>query len=135
MPLVEEKPNGFPTKAFGNDKRVSPNAVCKFRVIASEAKQSLIEKRLLRRLAAPRNDTDNKNSHMTYIIDLCRTKRIEVVNIGLCLLNDKSKFFSLVVQRPIIQTYLEKLHSTADFAQRYVTKLITFVLVHCNINF
>ncbi len=38
------------------------NAVCKFRVIASEAKQSLIEKRLLRRLAAPRNDTDNKNS-------------------------------------------------------------------------
>ncbi len=41
------------------------NAVCKFRVIASEAKQSLIEKRLLRRLAAPRNDTNNKNSHMT----------------------------------------------------------------------
>ncbi len=35
------------------------------------------------------------------LIDLCRTKRIEVVNIGLCLLNDKSKFFSLVVQRPI----------------------------------
>ena len=74
MPLVEEKPNGFPTKAFGNDKRVSPNAVCKFRVIASEAKQSLIEKRLLRRLAAPRNDTDNKNSHMTLspnFIPLC----------------------------------------------------------------
>ncbi len=44
-------------------KILSSNAVCEFRVIASEAKQSLIEKRLLRRLAAPRNDTDNKNSH------------------------------------------------------------------------
>ena len=26
------------------------------------------------------------------LIDLCRTKRIKVVNIGLCLLNDKSNF-------------------------------------------
>ena len=32
------------------------------------------------------------------LIDLCRTKRIEVVNIGLCLLNDKFKFSSLDVQ-------------------------------------
>ena len=37
-----------------------------------------------------------------FVIDLCRTKRIEVVNVGLCLLNDKSKFFSLVLQRSII---------------------------------